>query len=376
MTVNDARNPLRRADDSFPPSARRFADEALLEAARRIGLLAQMTPFDFEGEVRAFAEALSKKKRSPLSYRYEYAPRASSDLGSVLLRLAREWEGTSPIAALYAERARELALEAAMCEARETPRLRLLARERFAVDEGLGRRADALARAWIEGGAAARAAEALIASDDGSDPRSLVSRLREELGKERLAFKVVVSAKLAALAAVGDRTIQVASGRLVSPSAIERTVRHEIDGHAKPLARAAERALGLLRVGTARGSDHQEGWALLVEDRFGHLGPERKLEIGLRHLAARAAHDGRDPFDAATELLTMSERIELVARSVCRAYRGGGFGREAAYLPAFVAVDEALAEEPALEAVLTSGRVSVAAARVLLEVLPRALRLS
>ena len=52
-------------------------------------------------------------------------------------------------------------------------------------------------------------------------------------------------------------------------------------------------------------------------------------------------------------------------RVAARAHRGGGLGREVVYLPAFLRVKEALAEEPGLWGALGSGRVSVEAARVL-----------
>ncbi|NUO50964.1 MAG: DUF1704 domain-containing protein, partial [Polyangiaceae bacterium] len=53
-------------------------------------------------------------------------------------------------------------------------------------------------------------------------------------------------------------------------------------------------------------------------------------------------------------------------RIAARAHRGGGLGREAGYIPAFVALRAAVSRDAALEAAVGSGRFSVAAAEVLL----------
>jgi hypothetical protein len=52
-------------------------------------------------------------------------------------------------------------------------------------------------------------------------------------------------------------------------------------------------------------------------------------------------------------------------RITARVHRGGGLGREAVYLPAFLRVEAALAARPELDRVLGSGRVAVDAADVL-----------
>ncbi len=189
--------------------------------------------------------------------------------------------------------------------------------------------------------------------------------MRRAVGEARLPFRVVVAKVMAPLAATGDEVIFVAAGR--RPSAVDtaRTVLHEVMGHAAPAARAKRIGLGLLALGTAFGSDEQEGRALLLEERGGFLMGARRRELGLRHLAARAV-EGRATFvDTARILVGRGARRGEAVRVAARAHRGGGLGREVVYLPALVRVRAALAEEPELDEVLGSGRVSVEAARVL-----------
>ena len=60
--------------------------------------------------------------------------------------------------------------------------------------------------------------------------------------------------------------------------------------------------LGIFRIGTARGSDDQEGRALALEKAAGLFDGHRRREIALRHAAARAVEDRAD-FVATARLL-------------------------------------------------------------------------
>lgn len=349
----------------------RLWDAHLRDAIARVPLLAHVTPSNFETEVNALASALhSGTEPRPLSFLYDRPDVVLSELVEDLVRRAGAWRDSGELGGLYADRACEIALEAEICTARGTPEVSALAAARFSTvsDEDASsflKEADRIALEWATRPSPAAAQDEDVVSDDDRDPRSLLRRMREEIGARRLPFRVVVTQSLAPLAAVGDGTVHIAAARKVTVQDVERTVRHEIEGHILPATRARTSPLGLLQIGTARGSDHQEGWALLVEERGGFWQTGRQLEVALRHAASRAAHQGRDPRAIAVELAAHCDQPLLVARSVCRAFRGGGLGREAAYLPALLAVRAALATEPDLERTLTSGRVSVQAARVL-----------
>ena len=340
--------------------------EAILKVAiARVALLAHLTPAGFEAEVARVAAGLRQGRCGPPLFEYARPPSELEPLAQELESLARRWRAEGAVAELYADKADEVALEARLCDARERG-LAPLAKQRYSTEPELAAEADALARAWIHDAAdALETVGGVVTSDDERDPRSLVRRMRAEVGRRRLPFRVVVVRSLAPLAAVGDGVIQIAPGRALSDVDVERTVAHEIEGHALPATRALGSPMGLLRVGTSRGSDDQEGWALLVEERAGLMRAGRRAEIGLRHVASRCAHDGWTFVETLEALRLEHGDSELVARSVCRAFRGGGLGREAAYLPAMLRVGRALAASPELEVTLTSGRVSVAAARAL-----------
>lgn len=334
-------------------------------AVAKVALLAHLTPTNFEAELARVEAELASGRARPPEFVYARATADLLELAERLGALAQAWRAEDPVAALYADKADELALEARMCAARERG-IAALARQRFQAEPELERECDELAQRWLAAASAAPdGARRVVRSDDEADPGSLVSRMREEVGRRRLPFRVVVARALAPLAAVGDGVIQIAPGRTLSDLDVERTVLHEIEGHALPAARALSAELGLLRVGSARGSDDQEGWALLVEERSGLLRAPRRAEIGARHLASRRAHEGRRFEETLLELARACADGALAVRSTCRAYRGGGLGREAAYLPALLRVKRAFADDPTLEPVLTSGRLSVEAARAL-----------
>jgi hypothetical protein len=206
----------------------------------------------------------------------------------------------------------------------------------------------------------------VLASDD-PDPRSLLSRLRAEVGRLRLPFAVVVKPSLAPLAATGDRVILVACGRPTSLEDVERTVLHEIEGHVRPRARALAFAHVLLRAGTARGNDDQEGRALLLEERASLLGPRRRRMLAARHRAVEAMCDGA-AFPDVTTMLTRDHGVAPEDAVVCaeRAFRGSdgvhpGLGRERVYVEALLRVRGHLEAHPEDEQVLEAGQVSIEA---------------
>lgn len=335
---------------------RRAAEELLVAAPRRIGLLAHLTPANFEAEVARLTEA--REVDAP-RFRYRALPeedheRLARELDAAAERLRADGEE------VLSERAEELALELCIVRARGATQLRALATQRYQAGvDVVG--ADALARAWLAAAPAlgVELEARTVRSDDEADAGSLVSRLRTVLGAERLPVRVIVSDHLAPLAAAGDGFVQVAAGRRITTVDVERTVLHEVGAHVRPglHARAGGDLLGI--VGSARGSDTQEGYALLLEQRAGFLGGDRARELAARHLAGRAAHDGAPFADAVGALVEAGALRAVAVRAACRAYRGGGLGREVAYLPAYLLVSRA--PTPVLE-VLARRRVNVVVA--------------
>lgn len=313
--------------------------------------------------------------------RWSYARSDHTALRKALARAAQRLEAEGhPVGLLYAERARELEIEAALANEAGTGVLGALARARFrTVNPAKAGEATILARKWInEGRGAPEPESGEVILSDATGPGSLLTRMREEVSRLGLPFAVVVQPSLAALAATGERHVLVAAGRPCTHEDVERTVMHEIEAHAIPRARAAQARLAIFQIGTARGIDDQEGFALVLEQRSNYLGPKRKRELAARHLAVEAM-DGGARFHENVEALVKEHGLSvreavLVAE---RAYRGGdgntpGLGRERIYLEAFIRVGEHLAEHATDEGLLTSGQISLEALPVIAPFVRRA----
>jgi hypothetical protein len=334
-------------------------ERLVARAAREVRLLAALTPLEVERERARLVAALRSGGRAVP--RWRYAPVGHDEVRRALDAAERLLvpESHGPIEALYLARVRELSVEAALCAAAGTDEVPRLARERFApLDGAVARAASALCAAWLAQPAPPPAEDDALPSDD-PDARSLLSRMRAAVGRLRLPFAVVPYPPLAPLAATGDGVILVATGRLVAGEDVERTVLHEIEGHARPRARALATGLGLFRDGTARGIDDQEGRALLLEERAGMLGARRRRKLAARHRAVEAMLDEVHGLEAGDAVLVAE-----------RAFRGGdgvrpGLGRERVYLEAFVRVRDHLAAHPEHEAALEAGQVAVGAAGTL-----------
>jgi hypothetical protein len=284
-------------------------------------------------------------------------------VSDALERAADVWANDDGVGALYAARARELAIEARMTACVGDSAFWPLARVRFARTSYDGG-ADSIASTWL-GESACEEGERIL-SDDAARPDSLVSRMRQAIGEARLPWSVVVSDRMSALAATGRTQIFVAAGKALTRETTERTVLHEIQGHAGPRARAAHERRAIFMAGTANGSEHQEGRALLLERRHGYLQGARRRELALRHIAARTVEERVGFVDTVTLLETHGAALADALRIAVRVWRAGGLAREITYLRSMLAVDAALAETPAIEELMTRGRVGVAAAVVLL----------
>lgn len=358
----------------------------LCALSRRVRLLAAVTPVNLAVELARLSATWGAGRHEPA--RFVYAP--PGDMGR-LRRALDEVSGSyrGPRWALYAARADELGREAAACEAAGTDGFHERARARFPRRDAFDDDADRVAERWAEdGGEGARQGESNgaeaprgpareagsrpgeVPSDDEHDPRSLVCAMRLAVGERRLAVRVEVVQRMAALAATGEGVIYVAAGRRLTAQDVARTVLHEVEGHALPSLRAKRAAVPLFELGTAFGSDDQEGRALLIEERAGLLSAGRRRELSWRHLAARATAAGATFTEVARLLLGRGAPLESTLRIAARVLRGGGadgggLGREVAYLPALLRVRAALEEASGLEEILASGRVSVEAARIL-----------
>jgi hypothetical protein len=343
----------------------RDLEVSLRALCRRVQVLGALSPVNFGSEVaRLEAAWRAGREETP---RFLYGPLPDlSDVARSASAIADGMSGGGEMAELYAARASEIALEAELVAARGRPEVAALATRRFAVDDALAVEADALAALLLSQNPERSSSEDVVVSDDTADPRSLVCRARAEIGRLRLPVRVAVAESLAPLAAAGDRLLQIGAGRRCTVTDVERTVLHEVRGHLLPMHRAASMEPAIFETGSARGSEGQEGYALLLESRAGYLRDGRARELALRHLAARAVHAGASFVETARLVEARGAALPQAMRIAARAHRGGGLGREAGYLPAYVALTSALARQPKLEAVVASGRFSIGAAAVLM----------
>ncbi len=336
------------------------ADRLLAIATAKIGLLGATTPKNLNEEL-ARLEALAPRGE-PLRPRFVLTARPElRGLLADLRAFAARTAARGPLARLYVERAEELLDEAALVLSAGEPGFAGLAGRRFGPRDDCDGEAEQLAAAWLAEVSPHEPEETLVRSDDESDPRSLIARLRAEVARLALPFVVTPRSALSALAAVGDTVIWVAEGRLVSERDTARTVLHEIEAHALPRARARSAPFGLFALGTARGSDDQEGRAVALEERGGHLTASRRRELALRHVAAMAAHEGACFDELVTLARSHGAELPRALRLAARAARGGGLGRERVYLPAYLRFLAASRRDPRVEAVLLAGRVRIEA---------------
>lgn len=340
------------------------ATAALAGASARVRVVAANTPANLRDELARLTQAFEQGGAAEPRFTYEPAP-ASPELRRALDEMADELGKLGALGEIYAARAREIADDAALCDAAGKPDLWRAARRRFERRDGFDDEADQEALSWLDEPAPPPGDDEPVRSDDEGSPRSLVSRMRAEIGRRKLPLRVVVRENLASLAATGDAHVQVIAGCPLSTRDVERTVMHEIEGHAEPRARAAAMSLGIFALGTARGADDQEGRALWLERRAGFLDHGRRREIAWRHVAARSVEARADFVTTVRLLASRGAPLGIAVRISARVHRGGGLAREAVYLPALLRVSAAMERDPDLDAVLRVGRVSVDAAPAL-----------
>ncbi|HEY1955220.1 MAG TPA: tyrosine/phenylalanine carboxypeptidase domain-containing protein [Polyangiaceae bacterium] len=324
---------------------------------RAVRLIGAASPVNADAETERLAAELGAGRPCVPAWAYR-----AHDLGGAsetLASLARAFRG-EPFAQLYSARIEELRLEAAMVEAVGTARFGELAALRFRQTPRAVRAADAMATAWAP--LPSRDDDERVPTDSG-DPRSLLSRVRAAIGRHRAPFSVRVAPSLGTLAATGERTVYVAAGRSLGERAARRIALHEVEGHVMPRVRARS-AHPIFALGTARGTDDQEGLALFYEERAGMLDAARRVELARRHLAARAMQAGADFVEVARGLVDLGADAREAVVIASRAFRGSdgrspGLGRECVYITCFLRVRDLVREDPGAERVLASGQVAL-----------------
>ncbi len=303
--------------------------------------------------------------RGTPTFTYASADTRAREVALMALRDALALLDPAPLVLLYAERANELLAHTRLAASVGTPGFSAeLARARPPHEAAL-----LVARTWATERPPPQPARVLTSGPGAT----LESALRDRLLALRIDWPVVVRPAMAALAATGDGFVAVAADRLITEEALARTVTHEIDGHVRPRVEARRTDHPLEGIGSARGTDAQEGWAILCEERAGHLSPTRKHELAWRTLAAARMRGGED-FASVRRALEDEggfEKRHAYALSE-RLFRGSagtlaGLGREAAYLANYLRVRDHLAVNPGDEEFFRLAQVTPEACALLRE---------
>jgi hypothetical protein len=339
---------------------------SLARAEETIALVPRATPLDVHAEIHRLTSAAARGQR--LRPRFRYAP--PPELGGVrrsLEGVARETAPYGRAGALLARRAEELELEARLAERVGASGFSELAAERFRAPRGEleSRVAEFVDSALSRGVPGPEAGARLTASDDRNSMASLLLKLVRGAAELALPIRVEVRPDQLAIAATGHGLVAIRPGVLLPAGVAARIALHELLAHALPRARSAHSSSTLLRAGTAGCVECEEGRALLVEERAGHLDGARRSELALRHLAALAVQRGADFDETVRELVGRGAEARSAIEIAVRVHRGGGLAREIVYLPAYDEVRRALAREPELERWFERGRVGLDAAREL-----------
>lgn len=351
---------LRRRRPLAEPLA--LAARQLKQCEANIALLDRVRPLNWQAERRRLVAAAQQQQRPQPSF--EYAAVAELAEERRLVDAVGAASGSDVELTLLAERAAELALEAQLAESVGSAAFRSLAGQRFPLPaERHERHADAVE--WAERGACGDSPATLHVSDDRHDPASLWSLLTKRLDEKRLAVRVEAVAGLVSLAAVAEGVVRIRAGARLAVDVAARIALHEVDGHVLPRV-AGKRLGGVLLAGSARGSEHEEGRAILLEERASLIGLARRAELGLRYLAAESVRDAADFWQTCDVLLEHGASVEIAVELSSRVHRGGGLGRELVYLAGYAQVCHSLQSKPQLQAILESGRVSTDAAERLL----------
>ena len=197
-----------------------------------------------------------------------------------------------PAASLHLDKLDELELDLRLIDAvGATPTMRALAQRRFPTGATLAPtvagpiRLRAHARALLDATPPPEAVDAKAKTVDLADAMRMVA------ADAGLDIDVRVDSELAALAAVGERTVFVSS-RPVTAHTARRLAVHEVLGHLVSAERGRHQPLRILEWGTAGAFADQEGVALFLEERHGLLDGARLRTLAARVLATDLMHDG------------------------------------------------------------------------------------
>lgn len=338
---------------------------ALVGAETRLALLDSLTPTNWGSEVARLASSFKEGHFDLPQFRFvpETDRRKRSDSVSATLVAAQlaltdtgfQKELAPGLSELLHERILELLLEVQMVRECGRPELRTLTLARYRFESPAIEDARQLAMSWNE------------APDhfEGEKEDLLLAAAFEEKRKAMGPFSeriIIVERNLASLCAVGGSHLYVQRGARASRKEVERLWVHEVEGHLLPRLQAQQEPPPFL-IGTPGSSIDEEGRAVFLEEKYGLLHERRRRDLALRFLLALALREEGDEGVRKRLRLERERGVAeaILARAVCRVYRGGGLSREVIYLPGYLRVKATLEQSPSMNEYFRRGLVSVSA---------------
>jgi uncharacterized protein (TIGR02421 family) len=158
---------------------------------------------------------------------------------------------------------------------------------------------------------------------------------------------------------VSRGTTLVGRDAVVAKSRVNAALQHEIGIHAVTYHNGTHQPMQMLHGGMAGYEELQEGLAVLAELLVGELTTRRLQQLGARVIAAHSLEQGADFIETFRTLYRRWDIHPRVAYTTSmRAFRGGGYAKDAIYLRGFQRVVEYIAAGGRIESLLI-GKVSL-----------------
>lgn len=339
--------------------ALRTADHVIADVAEQFDFLLGMTPANHD---EAWQEFCSGGGRAMPTLRYRALTIDPSAARRRLEDISLE-NIESTLCRLLADKRRELLLQIALLESRDTPTALEHSIEMYGrVDDALLGEADRILESVAT-------VERPIDSRSRADAATLEARARAELAYYRetypdLAADIMVRGDITALT-VSRGTLFVPGAIEVDESRIDALLQHEVGTHIVTYVNGAAQPLRVLSIGLAGYEALQEGLAVVAEHIAGGFDINRLRILAARVIACRRIADGETLPGLVAELVEKHRFTQKTAFGVAvRVFRGGGLTKDAIYLRGLLDVLAYLHDEKDLAPLLV-GKVAFEHAHII-----------
>ena len=314
-------------------------DHALAEIAQSFRFLLDVTPVDADAQRAAFASGA----REP-DFHYRELEDDPEVVTEMLSRIDLSEVEDPILGKLLRDRHRELSLQVAMLAARNSADFLPLSLELYGgVSPALRDRAMGLLEGvsgeddhgpWLDASEFAALADAEIRHYRAQDPD--------------IAMHVVVRPDVAGVLVSGCDLL-VADTAKVRECRVEALLQHEVGTHLVTRVNGSHQPIQLLAVGMAAYEETQEGLAILAEFLVGGLTAFRMRQLAARVVAVDRMVSGHPFAEVHDCLRDLGFAATSAFSTTMRAFRSGGFTKDAIYLRGLLDVLEHLARGGVLD---------------------------